>query len=217
MMEIFICCASMKRHSNGRWPATVKKGADAAALDFIAARRPPVRRLQILVRLVQRVLRVVFGADCLLVFVYGPIPLIGDIKDLAEIDMGPNLGPFGLAVPVDGLPEFIGRGLIVALQEKYFCDAVMRQGAVSIHVEGFLVLLKRLVVIPELRLLLALLDRHGDPDFVIEPQYFVVWIQNHSFGLAESIDREFRRRARHLDLLPLRLTLGFNEHLHWHA
>ena len=55
---------------------------------------PFVRRLEVLGGFPLRALRVVFGADRLIVFVHGAFARTGHIEDLAEIDARPDLGPW---------------------------------------------------------------------------------------------------------------------------
>ena len=58
---------------------------------------------------------VVVRAQSKLVFVDSAITLAGDVKDLSEVDMRPDISPFRVEIPVDCGTEFVGRRLIIAL------------------------------------------------------------------------------------------------------
>src|SRR5216684_783208 len=102
-----------------------------------------VRFLQIPARLIQRSLGVVVGLDSLPVFVGGPLPLAGDIENLAQLNVTPDFGPARLPVAIERIAVGVGRSLIVVLQEKYFRYAIVRQGAVLVDIEGLVEFRKR--------------------------------------------------------------------------
>ena len=54
--------------------------------------------------------------------------------------MAPDFGPLGLVIAAEGVAEGVGGGLVVALVEEDFPDAVAGKGAVLVGVEGLLVL-----------------------------------------------------------------------------
>ena len=64
-----------------------------------------------------RALGVVLGADGLGVLVDGALALAGDVEDLAQVEVGPDLGPLGLEIAVEGLAELVGRRLEIVLEE----------------------------------------------------------------------------------------------------
>ncbi len=78
--------------------------------------RPLVRLLQILARFVDRSLGVVVGLHRLPVFVDRPVALAGDIKDLPQRDVAPDLGPLRLVVSAQRIAIGIGGRLVVALR-----------------------------------------------------------------------------------------------------
>jgi len=46
---------------------------------------------------------------------HGPVSLAGDVEDLAQLDMAPDLGPVRLAVAAERIPVGVHAGLVVAL------------------------------------------------------------------------------------------------------
>ena len=86
--------------------------------------------LQIFPRFFQRSLGVVVGLQGLAVLVHRAFPLSGDVKDLAQLNVAPNLGPARLAVAVERVAIGIGRGLIVFLLEEDLRNPVVRQRTV---------------------------------------------------------------------------------------
>ena len=83
-------------------------------------------------------LGVVVGLDGEAIFVDGALALAGDVEDAAELDVGPDLGPAGVAVAAEGVAEAVGSGLIVVLGEEDLADAVGGEGGVFVAVEGLL-------------------------------------------------------------------------------
>src|SRR5579871_2923887 len=70
--------------------------------------------LQPLPRLVQRALSVVVGLDGEPVLVDGAVALAGDIEDLAQADVAPDLGPARIAIAAQGIAIAVYSGLVVA-------------------------------------------------------------------------------------------------------
>src|SRR5437667_12414126 len=97
-----------------------------------------VRLLQVSPRLVQSALSIVVSLNGLTIFVRRALALPGDVKNLAELNVAPDLRPTRLAIPVQAIAICIGRRLKVVLQEKYFGHAIVCQRAVLVN-------LKRLV------------------------------------------------------------------------
>ena len=93
---------------------------------------PLVGFLDIPPRFISCALGVVVGLQGLAIFVHGAFALAGDVENLAQLDVAPNFGPARLAVAIEALAIGVGCGLVVALQEKYFRDPIMRQGAVLV-------------------------------------------------------------------------------------
>jgi hypothetical protein len=58
--------------------------------------------LNIFLGFVLRTLSVVVGLQGLAVFVYGTLSLASDVKDLAQLNVAPDLGPARLTVSVEG-------------------------------------------------------------------------------------------------------------------
>ncbi len=85
-------------------------------------------------------LGVVVGLDGEAVLVDGTVALAGDVEDAAELDVAPDLDPLGVVVAAQGVAEGVGGGLVVALHEEDFADAVGGERAVLVGVEGLLVL-----------------------------------------------------------------------------
>ena len=95
---------------------------------------------------------IVVGLQRLPVFVGGALALSRDVKNLAQLNVAPDLGPARLAVAIERLTVGVGRRLIVMLQEEHFRDAVVRKRAV-------LVALQRLVEFAEPTRQVALLHQ----------------------------------------------------------
>ena len=103
-----------------------------------------VRFFQILPRFVQSALRGVSGLDGLAIFIHRALTLAGGIKDLAQHDVAPDLGPVRIAITIERLAKLIGRRLVVALREENIGNAVMRQRTVFVYVQSFIQLGERL-------------------------------------------------------------------------
>src|ERR1700722_1130263 len=86
---------------------------------------------------------VVVGLDGLAVFVDRPLAPAGDIENLAQLDVAPDLGPARLAIAVQRGAVGIGRGLVVALGKENLGDAVVGQRTVFVEIESFIELGKR--------------------------------------------------------------------------
>ena len=89
--------------------------------------RPFESLLQIFARFFQSTERIVVGLDGLPVFVDGAFALARDVEDLSQLDMAPDFRPARIAIPVDGGAVRICRRLVVSLQVKNLCNAVMGQ------------------------------------------------------------------------------------------
>src|SRR5271168_1447141 len=99
--------------------------------------------LQILPRLIQRALSVVVGLQSLAILVGGAFALPGNVKDLAELDMAPNLGPARIAVAVERIPISVGGCLIVFLCEEHFGNTVVGERTVFVDLKGLVVFRQR--------------------------------------------------------------------------
>src|SRR5690348_6705393 len=75
----------------------------SVVLDIVALAL--VGLLQVLGGFFLRALRIVAGADGLVVFVHSTFALAGDIEDLSEIDVRPDLGPFRIEISVQRFAE----------------------------------------------------------------------------------------------------------------
>src|ERR1700744_277853 len=84
-------------------------------------------------------LRVVVGLDGEAVFVDGALALAGDVEDLAEVDVAPDLDPLGIAVAAEGVAEAVGGGLVVLLHHEDFGEAVVGERAATILIESLLI------------------------------------------------------------------------------
>src|SRR5581483_9957346 len=89
--------------------------------------------------LVDSALCVVVGLDGEAVLVDGALALTGDVEDLAEIDVAPDLDPFGVAVAAESVTEAVGGGLMVFLHEEDLGEAVIRERAAAVLIESLLV------------------------------------------------------------------------------
>ncbi len=88
---------------------------------------------------VDAALGVVVGLDGEAVFVDGAVALAGDVEDAADCDVAPALGPGRLVVAAERIAEGVDAGLVVALGEEHFADAVAGERALRIGGEGLLV------------------------------------------------------------------------------
>src|ERR1044071_2439288 len=111
-------------------------------LPFVVKALIPVRAaftlvgfFQVLAGFVQRALRGGAGLYGLAVFVDGALALASGIKDLAQHNVAPDLGPAGIAIAIERFTEFIGSRLVVALQEENVGNAVMRQRTALVYVQ----------------------------------------------------------------------------------
>ena len=103
-----------------------------------------VRLFQILSRFVQSALRGVSGLDGLAIFIHRALALAGSIKDFAQHNVAPDLGPVRIAITIERLAKFIGCRLVVALRKENIGNAVMRQRTVFVYVQSFVQLCERL-------------------------------------------------------------------------
>src|SRR5712692_10917277 len=86
----------------------------------------------------QRTLRIILGAHGLPVLIHRALALVGDVENLPEVDVRPDLGPLGLEVARERLAKFVRSRLVVVLQEEQLADPVVRQRAVAADVERLL-------------------------------------------------------------------------------
>src|SRR5262249_21948015 len=93
---------------------------------------------------------VVVGLLGLAVLVDRPLALAEQIKDHAEVDMAPNLGPLlgGLRNALQRFAECIGGGLVVFLVEERLTHAEIGERPPGLDVQRLLILLDRVVVAP---------------------------------------------------------------------
>src|SRR6476469_8905570 len=99
--------------------------------------------LQILAGFIQGALGVVVGLYGLAVFVGGALALSGNVEDLAQLDVAPDLGPARLAIAVQAIAVGVGRRLVVALEKEHLGDAIVGQGTILVEVERFVELEQR--------------------------------------------------------------------------
>ena len=131
--------------------------------------------------------------------------------------MGPDFGPFGLQIAVEGLAEFVDGRLPGLLQKIDFGHPVMRQGAGPVGLQGSGVFLEGVSEFTQFRKLLALTDGHRHADIGLVVQHHATGVDHHAFRLAEGIDGEFRRGALHGHLRLLRVSFGLDAQFHRHA
>ena len=105
---------------------------------FSVAIRELVRLLQVLTCRIQRALGVVVGLQRLAILVDRAFALAGEIEDLAELDVAPDLSPFRIAIAIQGVAVGVCRSLVIALQVEDFRDTVMRERTVAVDVERLL-------------------------------------------------------------------------------
>ena len=91
--------------------------------------------LQVLACFVDRSLGVVIRLDGETVLADGAVALAGDVKDFADGDMAPNLGPGRRVVAAQGVAEGVDAGLVVALGKEHFANAIAGQGAEGVGLE----------------------------------------------------------------------------------
>ena len=84
---------------------------------------------------------VVIRLESLAVLVGGALSLVGNVENLPELDMAPDLGPLWLTIAVESFTIGVRGGLIVLLQEENLGDAVMSQRAVVVGIKSLLVFL----------------------------------------------------------------------------
>src|ERR1700688_4905284 len=115
--------ARMERHgravvSNHGGQHPKASGPRSESLRLLFVLRPLKRLLQILPRLFQSSEGVVVRLDRLPVLIDGALALAGDVENLPQLDMAPNLRPPRISVAVDRRTVRVCRRLIVSLQEE---------------------------------------------------------------------------------------------------
>src|SRR5260221_5906097 len=93
---------------------------------FLVPVGPPlalVRLFQIFTRFIQGALRGIAGLNGLAILVHGALSLAGSVKDLAQHDVAPYLGPARFGVTVEGFAKFVRGRLVVALQKEDVSNA----------------------------------------------------------------------------------------------
>src|SRR4029077_405290 len=169
---------------------------------------PFVGLLKVLAGLFQSAEGIVVGLKGLAIFVDGAFALPGNIENLAELEVAPDLGPARLTVAVQGGAIRVGGGLVVSLQEEDLSDAVVGQRTVLVEIE-------RLVEFGQgggqvSLLLQRLAAQNGGPQFYIGRirEHVMVGIDGDAPWPAESFYRERRVRPHHFDALVFGLAIG---------
>ena len=75
---------------------------------------------------------VVVRLECLTVFIRGAFSLIGDIEDLAQLNVAPDLGPFWFSVAAQRFTIGVRSRLVILLEKEDLGNAIVRKGAVVI-------------------------------------------------------------------------------------
>ena len=83
--------------------------------------------LQVPAGFIHRALSVVVGLYGLPIFVGGAFALARDVKNLAELDVTPDLSPPRIAISVQSFPISIRGLLIVALLKEDFSNSIVRE------------------------------------------------------------------------------------------
>src|SRR6266700_2822412 len=173
--------------------------------------------LQISTRLVERSLSIVVGLNSLPVFVRSALALASDVKDLAQLNMTPNFRPSGFAVSVQAIAITIRGSLVVVLQEKYFGNTIVRQGAVLVDLECLVELCQRTRQITLLHQRLSALNSSSQLDVRRVLEQMIVGINRDPPRPSECIDRECRICSDHIDALHLSFSVGIDLQLDRHA
>ncbi len=162
-------------------------------------------------------LGVVVGLDGLAVLIDGAVALAGDVEDTAELDVGPDLGPAGVSVAAEGVAEGVGGGLIVALHEEDFADAIGGEGAGFVGVEGLLVFGEGGGEIALGDLLLATEDGDANGEVGGALEQPIVGIDLDTAGAAEGFDGVLGVRAGDVDAADFGFAVGLDAELDGHA
>src|ERR1035441_4556912 len=106
----------------------------------LVLRRPLVGCLHTRARFVHSTLGVVVGLHRQPILVHRAVALAGDVEDVAQMDVAPDLGPARVAIAAQRVAEAVCRGLVIALCEENFADAIRCQRAGLVGVQRLLVL-----------------------------------------------------------------------------
>jgi len=194
-----------------------KKGGGLRPFYLVLGRFALVGFLHESAGLVDGSLGVVVGLDGEAVFIDGAVALAGDVEDVAELDVAPDLDPLGIAVSTQGIAEGVGRGLVVALHEEDLADAVGRQRAVAVGVESLLVLDETGGEVALSDLLLAAKDGDADGEVGRALEEPVLRVDGDAARAAEGFDGEVALGAGDIDAADLGLAVGFDAELYRHA
>ena len=162
-------------------------------------------------------LGVVVGLDGLAVLVDGALTLAGHVEDAAEFDVGPDLGPLGVAVAAERIAEAVGGGLVVVLLEEDFADAIGGERAVLVGVEGLLVFDEGTGEVSLADELLAAKDGYFDGQVGGGFKDPGLGVDRDAAGASEGFDGVAGIRAGDVDAADLGFALGLDAELDGHA
>ena len=83
--------------------------------------------LQIIARQRDSARSVVVGLDRFTIFIDGAVALSGGVEDFSQLQIAPNLNPFGNAVAAQRGSKRILRGLIISLAKINFSQSIAGQ------------------------------------------------------------------------------------------
>src|ERR1700674_401969 len=109
---------------------------------LLGAALPFVRLLEVFSSSFLSALRVILGPDGEVILVDRALSLPGDIENLPEVDVRPDLRPLRIQIAVESLAEFVGGGLVVVLELVDFGNAVVRQGTGAVRGQRLLIFLQ---------------------------------------------------------------------------
>ncbi len=168
-------------------------------------------------RFVEGALGVVVGLDGETVFIDGAVALAGEVKDLANLNVAPDFSPRWLVVAAEGIAVGVDAGLVVALGEEDFADAVVGEGALRVGLEGFLVLREGAYEVALGDELLALED--GDADLEVGSGFEdpAVGVDGDAAGTAEGVNDELGVCADDVDFLIDGFAFGIHADVDGHV
>jgi hypothetical protein len=131
--------------------------------------------------------------------------------------VAPNLDPLGVAVAAKGIAERVGGGLVVALHEEDFADAVGGERAILVGVESLLVLDETSCEVSLGDLLLAAQDGYADGKVRRALEQPILGIDADVAGTAEGFDGVVTLGAGHVDAADFGFAVGFDAEFNGHT
>ena len=131
--------------------------------------------------------------------------------------MAPDFGPLGFAVAAEGVAEAVRGGLVVALVEEDFADAVAGEGAGFVDVEGFLVFDEGGGGVALGNELLTAEDGYADGEVRGGFEEPVAGVDGDLAGATEGLDGVVGVGAGDVDALDLGFAVGLDTEFDGHA